>query len=342
MSEFNAYLAKLRAALDVSPARADEIVAEARTHLEAKAAELRASGLNREDAARQAVQGFGEPGEMAGQLTKANGRWREFSPFRMLAGIAVMFVATLTVMALAGHGGWLDDRWSWLNHRAGLAQSSAAMLIWLVLLAPAALVAGMIGGRRHWWVAATPAVLFVVTLPLYAVAMWAKAVQLPEGLLHVLVYPVAALLLWGALGRVGARHAASKALRHWAIFVIAPLYAVLAAVALGTALNGLTAAFMAIIFSEIGIAALLVTAPRECRLEAGLRARCLGALAVLGGALVVTLVASHAEAMYLGGSPGRISVLGWAIAATAVTVLTGALFGYHRWREAKSKATTTQ
>lgn len=339
MSEVDAYLEKLRAALDVSPTRADEIIAEARTHLRAKAAELETSGLSREEAAQEALASFGEPAQVAGQLTRANGGWRGLSPFRMLAGMAVMFAATLTVMSLASHGGGLDVVWSWLSHRAGLGGSSGGMVIWLVLLAPAALLAGMIGGRRHWWVAVTPAILFLLILPLYVLAMTGR-MPLLEVFAYTLVYPSVALLVWGGMGWLGARHAAHKAVRQWAIFVIAPLYAALAAVALRTALNGLTAAFMAITFSEIGIVALLATTRREGRLEAGLLGRCLTALAVLGGVLIVTLVAAGAELLYLTRYRGQLTVLGWAVAATAVTLLVGAIFGYYRLRSARNRMDT--
>ncbi len=66
MSDIDTYLAQLRAHLtDLDPKRADEIIAEARTHIESRAAQLRAGGVSDGEAAAEAARTFGDPSEVA-------------------------------------------------------------------------------------------------------------------------------------------------------------------------------------------------------------------------------------------------------------------------------------
>jgi hypothetical protein len=82
MSDLEAYLQRLRASLDVTPARAEVILAEARSHLEAKAAELEEAGLSRPEAVQAAVREFGDASRTGRLLTRANGRHRTFRRIR--------------------------------------------------------------------------------------------------------------------------------------------------------------------------------------------------------------------------------------------------------------------
>jgi hypothetical protein len=82
MSDLEAYLQQLRASLDVTPARAEVIVSEARSHLEAKAAELEEAGLSRQEAVQAAVREFGDARRTGRLLTRANGRHRTFRRIR--------------------------------------------------------------------------------------------------------------------------------------------------------------------------------------------------------------------------------------------------------------------
>ena len=89
MSEFAGYLQRLRDELGVDPKRADEICAEVRTHLEARAAQLQESGLGPDDAAAEAVASFGDPTEIAQRLMRANRRHRSFSALRIFVSLAL-------------------------------------------------------------------------------------------------------------------------------------------------------------------------------------------------------------------------------------------------------------
>jgi len=164
MSECNAYLEKLRAALDVSPKRADEILAEARTHLEAKAAELQAGGLSRGDAVREAMEGFGEAGEMAGQLTRANGGGRAYWALRVALGVAVMLIGLFAAGAAHRPDSWVWRSGPWLVARllgipADLVSIPFQVLRLLVLTVPPAVLSGAIAaaGRPRSLAAALPA-----------------------------------------------------------------------------------------------------------------------------------------------------------------------------------------
>ena len=82
MSDLDAYLAQLRTSLDVTPARAEVILAETLSHLEAKVAELQEAGASREEAVQAAIEEFGDPKTTGRALTQANGRHRAFRRIR--------------------------------------------------------------------------------------------------------------------------------------------------------------------------------------------------------------------------------------------------------------------
>ena len=77
MSDIERYLSELRSHLtDLHPKRADEIIAEARTHLESRAAQLRAAGVGEDEAIGEALAAFGDPARMAKDLIANNSRHR--------------------------------------------------------------------------------------------------------------------------------------------------------------------------------------------------------------------------------------------------------------------------
>jgi len=97
--DLDAYLRKLREALDVTSARADVIVAETRCHLEARAAELQEAGESRADAVGAAIREFGDPKATARALTRANGRHRTFRRLvRAALALCLLVVAAAAIL----------------------------------------------------------------------------------------------------------------------------------------------------------------------------------------------------------------------------------------------------
>jgi len=93
MSDLDAYLAQLRTSLDVTPARAEVILAETLSHLETKAAELQEAGLSREEAVQAAIEEFGDPKITGRALTRANGRHRTFRRMRRALLVCCLLIA---------------------------------------------------------------------------------------------------------------------------------------------------------------------------------------------------------------------------------------------------------
>ena len=168
MCDFGEYLEKLRAALDVTPKRTEEICREVRSHLEARSRELIATGLNDNEAAREAVRGFGEPRQMAAQLTQANDKHRRANRLRALLGFMVVFTAMFTVaffwqVPSSVHNGVRISRDQRVIHLLAaytpLSLTQAKSLFQLLAVLPAAVLAGLLAGRRRWWVAGAPPLL---------------------------------------------------------------------------------------------------------------------------------------------------------------------------------------
>ncbi|MFB3881219.1 MAG: permease prefix domain 1-containing protein [Armatimonadota bacterium] len=148
MSEIDRYLETLRSALEVDAKRADEIIAEVRSHLEARAVELASSGMSRDEATGEAVRGFGEPGRVAGELLRANSRHRQTRPVAVVSGLAAAFIGVLSAFSL------LEDAYQPLD----LGGQALWVLAMIALSVPSALLAGLCAGRRWCWVAAAPVV----------------------------------------------------------------------------------------------------------------------------------------------------------------------------------------
>ena len=207
MSEIERYLGDLRSALEVDAKRADEIIAEVRSHLEARAAELEASGMNRDEAMGEAVRGFGEAGLVAGDLVRANSRHRRPQALRALGAVAVSLGAGFALAALYGSS---ESRNS-LSVRimmsiTGLDWFNAGWLLMVIALIPAALLAGMVGGRRFWWLASAPALFWIsfcsVLMVVYG-SRWSAGQR--DAVIYSFALPAGDAFVLAGIGWLGAR-----------------------------------------------------------------------------------------------------------------------------------------
>lgn len=105
MHEFEAYLERLRAVLNVNPRREQEICTEVQSHLEALVEKLQQSGHSPEQAAQEAMASFGQPESLAKLLTRANHRHRRWpvllaAPLGAAIGTVVLISMFLTLVLL--------------------------------------------------------------------------------------------------------------------------------------------------------------------------------------------------------------------------------------------------
>jgi len=229
MGEFEQYLVHLRAALDVDDPRADEIIAEARGHLQAQAQELEEGGMSREEAVAEAVRIFGEPESVAEQLRRANGRFRAFSLGRLLLSMAVAFALISATDAVSDH--LVDLSRLGLNltlpeprEAPALSEAAKIGIVFLAFFLPAAILAG----RRHWWI---PSALMSV----YLLGMCTQDMLAPVVLAHleahswmpwyVFVWPVAMLAAVTGFTYGGARLSEFR-LARYPLAAIALAYAI--------------------------------------------------------------------------------------------------------------------
>jgi hypothetical protein len=216
MREFDNCLERLRAALDVTPKRAEEICREVRSHLEARTRELAATGLDEDAAAREAVRGFGEPRRMAAQLTRANESHHRANRVRALLGFMIVFTGMLTVNLFWQVPSFEGDvrvsretpAIELLVTYTGLPLASAQSLFRFLVIVPVAVLAGMLAGRRRWWVAGAPPLLWLVLL--IPLVVWSSRQGIPSVTLQDLGIPLALLHV---LAMAGCGYLGSRALR---------------------------------------------------------------------------------------------------------------------------------
>jgi hypothetical protein len=154
MSDIESYLQHLRSHLtDIDAKRADEIIAEARTHIECRQAKLEASGMVRRDAVAEAVHTFGDAELVAERLRNANTGHQHVGPFRLLIAVHLGLVGSLLAThLLLGQlplpfdiGGPGADSTPWFQ-----------VLAFGAIAGPAALLGGWAAGRWWWWLPALP------------------------------------------------------------------------------------------------------------------------------------------------------------------------------------------
>jgi len=211
MRNFDEYLEQLREALGVTPKRAEEICKEVRSHLEASTRELMATGLDQGEAERLALRNVGEPRQLAVQRPQRNGKHRRGNQSWALLGFLIVFVGMFNVGVfwqapyLSGHSSLETGAASWLTVHGRLPLRESQSLFQLLVTLPVFVLAGLLCGRRRWWMAALPPLL---------VALLGIA---PELLLTLPVFCLVALLL----GR-----------RRWWVTAYRPLFVALLGIAL--------------------------------------------------------------------------------------------------------------
>jgi len=163
MSDIDTYLSQLRSHLiDLDPERADEIVAEARTHLESRAAQLRATGVGENEAIKEALAAFGDPPQVAQDLVQGNARHRRPAALRAVGAFVTSFGSGLVLSFLLGAGSALS-RAGTFALPAGLDSESTTTIVKWVAYCCIALLTGIVGGRRFWWIAGLPGVAMIAT-----------------------------------------------------------------------------------------------------------------------------------------------------------------------------------
>ena len=161
MSDIDTYLAQLRSHLtDLDPKRADEIVAEARTHLESLTAQLRVGGMGDIEANAEAARTFGDPSQVAQDLIRGNSRHRRPIALRVVAAIVITFGTLLALMILI-LGVVVFSNEGVFMLPANLAAGPAATIVKFVGSCSIGLLIGIVGGRRFWWIAALPGCVMI-------------------------------------------------------------------------------------------------------------------------------------------------------------------------------------
>jgi len=201
MPDFEEYLAEVRTHLGVDPGRADEIVAELRTHLESRAAQLQNSGMNRGQAVDDAVRRFGDPTAVARRLAEASGRCRSVGALRALGSMAVL--CGTIVVVVGGSDVWDRSLTRWLVDAFRFGEETAMYVALLALIAPAAVLSGMLAGQRYGWVpGVAPSLLYVVFV---IVISWAELLVGQWEEVAGALIPLSLALLVGACALVGSR-----------------------------------------------------------------------------------------------------------------------------------------
>jgi len=344
MSDIDTYLAQLRSHLtDLDPKRADEIVAEARTHLESRAAQLRATGVGEDEAIKEALAAFGDPGRMAKDLVDKNSRHRRPVALRALAALAITLGAAFALAGLyATPECWNSPALHFIAHYTGLDLEPAAFLLLLIQLLPAAYLAGIVGGPRLWWLAGAPGVFWIglCWIPSLVSGNLPPSATLPHQLRYALIVPGLAALVLAATGRLGAHLAASRSrLLHRAaraLAVICSVYAVsLGLVALGRALDSPEAQSLAAVAAVPVALAFLLAARKDHRL---LRRRF---LILFSAVPIAALLAVGAIALLLASLGVSCDVFGNAflwLTVTAIESILGLLAALIYWRRTQPES----
>ncbi len=182
-AEFTDYLHSLARRLRLEPNEEREIILELEAHLEDKAADLEASGLDREAALRTAVEEMGAPETVANGMYKVHspGMWRDV----LLAVVPHFLLASLFALHLWSHFFLVAllligiALVTWRNWRAGNPSKWSYSWMGYTLAAPAlswllSLIALAYGGWTLVTTGSLPfnVVLFVLLLGYVPFSMW--------------------------------------------------------------------------------------------------------------------------------------------------------------------------
>jgi len=349
MSDIDTYLTQLRSHLtDLDPKRADEIIAEARTHLESRAAQLQAAGVGEDEAIEKALAAFGDPGRVAQDLIDKNSRHRRPAALRSLGALAITLGAAFALAGLSSTPeSWNSPSLHFIAHYTGLDLEPAAFLLLLIQLLPAAYLAGVLGGRRLWWLAAAPAAFWIGLC--WTASLLSGRLQpaptLSEQLRYALIVPGLAALVLAATGRVGAGLAASRSrLLHRAARALAVICAAyvlsLGLVALGRALDSLEAQSLAIVVAVPVALIFVAAARRDRRLDPRTFAILFAGVSAAGLLLVGTVVLFFSSLGVSLGVFGQYTAPSLAVAA--VTSALGLLAALIYWRRTQPEPSPGQ
>ncbi len=161
MSDIDTYLAQLRAHLtDLDPKRAEEIVAEARTHVESRLQQLRASDMESGEATAEALRAFGEPARVAHDLLESNAAHRRPVALRAVAALALSLGSSLALSVVLSSAYFVERVVTGtIMPLTGLGLTTTMIAISYALSVFVALLTGIVAGRRFWWIAAAPPVV---------------------------------------------------------------------------------------------------------------------------------------------------------------------------------------
>ncbi len=284
MSDIEHYLTRIRSELDVSPSRAEDVIAEARCHLEARARDLQAKGMSLEEAVAEAVRGFGEPEAVAAELRKANSKHRDVSRFRLLLAIGIAFGSMLSAISHTHpllpqsavismvYGKTLSASWFLGRLSAGgplwlpavIEAMLRALVVWAAVFAlPGAVLAGMVAGRRYWWVAATPPLLFMAMCWTASLVEWAPVPYRDQQLVWALAWPLLAAAAFAVCGYLGARAGEARWLRYPIGGLCAAYVLLIAVPAFAQTVQDMKGLIFAIAIAQGAACVLLLAAYRE-------------------------------------------------------------------------------
>lgn len=205
MSDIDTYLTQLRAHLtDIHPKRADEIVAEARTHIEARAAQLCASGMSEEEASSEATRTFGDPSQVAQDLIQGNTRYRRPTALRAVGALVIAFGSILILSFVVGAVFALSRAGTFTLPAALDPERTTRIVNWAGYCC-IALLTGIVGGRRFWWIAALPAIVSLAFSLVVRFFLLPPGVELSTSPLNTLVLGAAFTAMMASLGWLGSR-----------------------------------------------------------------------------------------------------------------------------------------
>jgi uncharacterized membrane protein len=211
-----AYLEELRSHLTgLDPKRIDEIISEARSHLECCAAQLRAGGMSEEEANAEAVRTFGDPRRMAGDLRQGNEHHRRPLAIRAFGAVAIAFGSVIAVSALVSSAAYAKlFVASVVTPLTGLDVASTTPIVSYAAYCWIALLTGIVGGRRFWWVSPLPLLVFTGAFLLTRLASpWSSAgVNWSAFALSTLVRCAVFTAIMGGLSWLGSRLPARRRL----------------------------------------------------------------------------------------------------------------------------------
>ena len=206
MSDIDTYLTQLRAHLtDLHPKRADEIVAEARTHLESRAAQLRVGGMDDIEASAEAARTFGDPSQVAQDLIQSNARHRRPVALRVVAALVTAFGSIFVLSSLVSWVVILSEM-GVVTLPADLDLESTTWIVTYLGYCGIALLTGIVAGRRFWWIATLPGFLVVgFSLLVHLLLLPAAGVKSGASLLGTLAWGVVFAVIMASLGWLGSR-----------------------------------------------------------------------------------------------------------------------------------------